>query len=119
MLVEDLRLGLPCVGFRAVATPAPAQLPPRERRRQCRRRDTSDANSAHDGDWIDHHAGHGSSYVPDGHDSAVAGGNGLGTASGRVEDLPWEAMADDQPSTGGARVLSKMIAGRSAILRSS
>ncbi|WP_084270431.1 FdhF/YdeP family oxidoreductase [Patulibacter minatonensis] len=42
-----------------------------------------------------HHTPSGSSSMPDGHDSGVDGDRGLGTPTGRAEDLPWEAMADD------------------------
>ncbi|MEV4423187.1 FdhF/YdeP family oxidoreductase [Patulibacter sp. NPDC049589] len=49
----------------------------------------------HDGEADGHVTPTGTSSMPDGHASDVGGGSGLGTPTGRVEDLPWEAMARD------------------------
>jgi molybdopterin-dependent oxidoreductase alpha subunit len=49
----------------------------------------------HGGAEVVHGTPDGHSSMPDGEHAAVDGDHDLGTSSGRVEDLPWEAMADD------------------------
>jgi molybdopterin-dependent oxidoreductase alpha subunit len=49
----------------------------------------------HDGEADGHRTPVGTSSMPDGHASEVGGGEGLGTPTGLVQDLPWEAMAHD------------------------